>query len=84
MGLARLQVNFFQPVQKLVSKHRDAACVRRVEDRAQTPFQRLVPSVSLAPAARAALETLYQSLTPPRAPSRARSELYCLWGWAAP
>jgi hypothetical protein len=35
--LARLHVNFFQPVQKLVSKQRDGAHVHRVYDRAQTP-----------------------------------------------
>jgi hypothetical protein len=52
-----LHVNFFQPVQKLVSKHRDGARVRRVYDRAQRPFQRLCVSGVLAPAARADLET---------------------------
>ena len=35
--LARLHGNFFPPVQKLVSKHRDGARVPRVYDRAQTP-----------------------------------------------
>ena len=34
--LARLHINFFQPVQKLVSKTRVGARVRRY-DRAQTP-----------------------------------------------
>ena len=38
-SLARLHVNVFQPVQRLVSKHRDGARVRRVYDRAQTPYQ---------------------------------------------
>ena len=70
--LARLHVNFFQPVQKLVSKHRDGARVRRVYDRAQRPFQRLCVSGVLAPAARADLETLYQSLNPLAAPARDR------------
>jgi hypothetical protein len=35
--LVRLHANFFLPGQKLVSKHRDGARVRRVYDRAQTP-----------------------------------------------
>ena len=42
--LARLHVNFFQPVQKLVTKHRAGARVHRVFDRAQTPYQRLCAS----------------------------------------
>jgi hypothetical protein len=37
--LARLHVNFFQPVEKLVSKTRQGARSRRVYDRAQTPYQ---------------------------------------------
>ena len=37
-ALARLHVNFFQPVEKLVTKHRDGARVHRVFDRAQTPI----------------------------------------------
>ena len=39
--LARLHVNFFQPVEKLVRKQRSGARVHRVFDRAQTPYQRL-------------------------------------------
>jgi hypothetical protein len=35
--LVRLHTNFFQPVQKLLSKTRAGAKVRRVYDRAQTP-----------------------------------------------
>jgi hypothetical protein len=44
--LARLHVNFFQPVQKLVSKHRDGARVRRVYDRAQTPYRACATGVA--------------------------------------
>ena len=82
--LARLHVNFFQPVQKLVSKHRDGARVRRVYDRAQAPFQRLCVSGVLAPAARADLETLYQSLNPLRLRRELDAELDRLWTLAAP
>src|SRR5207244_11211061 len=68
--LARLHVNFFQPVQKLVSKQRDGAHVHRVYDRAQTPYHRLCASGVLPPRVRADLEALYQRL-PPLPPRRA-------------
>lgn len=64
--LARLHVNFFQPVQKLVTKHRAGARVHRVYDRAQTPYQRLCASGVLSPTTRADLEALYQRLNPLR------------------
>jgi hypothetical protein len=40
-ALARLHVNFFQPVEKLVTNQRSDARVHRVFDRAQMPYQRL-------------------------------------------
>ena len=40
--LARLHINFFQPVQQLVRKERRGPRVHRVYDRARTPYQRLV------------------------------------------
>ena len=58
-ALARLHVNFFQPVEKLVTKHRDGARVHRVYDRAQTPYQRLCAAGVLPPAKRAELDALY-------------------------
>jgi hypothetical protein len=82
--LARLHVNFFQPVQKLVSKHRDGARVRRVYDRAQTPYQRLAASGILSPAARADLATLYHRLNPLRLRRELDAELDRLWALAAP
>ena len=39
--LARLHINFFQPVQPLVRKERRGPRVHRVYDRARTPYQRL-------------------------------------------
>ena len=48
-SLARLHVNFFQPVEKLVSKQRAGARVHRVFDRAQTPYQRLCAAGVLPP-----------------------------------
>ena len=52
--LARLHVNFFQPVEKLVTKTRQGARTHRVYDRAQTPYQRLCATgvlLARAPAA---------------------------------
>jgi hypothetical protein len=82
--LARLHVNFFQPVQKLVSKHREGARVQRVFDRAQTPYQRLGAAAVLTAAARAELETLYQSLNPLRLRRDLDAALDRLWTLAAP
>jgi len=82
--LARLHVNFFQPVQKLVSKHRDGARVRRVYDRAQTPYQRLGASGILSPATRVDLEALYHRLNPLRLRRELDAELDRLWALAAP
>ncbi|HEX4841845.1 MAG TPA: hypothetical protein VFV60_06725, partial [bacterium] len=81
---ARLHVNFFQPVQKLVSKHRDGARVRRVYDRAQTPYQRLGASGILSPATRVDLEALYQRLNPLRLRRELDAALDRLWALAAP
>jgi hypothetical protein len=82
--LARLHVNVFQPVQKLVSKHRDGARVRRVYDRAQTPYQRLAASGLLSPATRVDLEALYQRLTPLRLRRALDAALDRLWALAVP
>jgi hypothetical protein len=62
--LARLHVNFFQPVEKLVRKTRDGARARRVYDRAQTPYQRLCATGVLPADRRRELEALYQRLNP--------------------
>src|SRR5207245_2689389 len=64
--VVRLHINFFQPVQKLVTKTRQGAHTRRVYDRAQTPYQRLCAADVLTPAKRAELGQLYQTLNPPR------------------
>jgi hypothetical protein len=82
--LARLHVNFFQPVEKLVTKTREGARSRRIYDRAQTPYQRLCAAGALSADARRELDALYQSLNPlqlRRAPER---ELDRLWALAAP
>ena len=82
--LARLHVNFFQPVEKLVTKSRHGARVRRVYDRAQTPYQRLCAADVLTPSTRADLEALYQSLNPLRLRRELETALDRLWTLAAP
>jgi hypothetical protein len=82
--LARLHVNFFQPVQKLISKTRHGARCHRIFDRAQTPYQRLGAAGVLAPAARAALEALYQQLNPLQLRRDLERQLERLWTLAAP
>ena len=82
--LARLHVNFFQPVEKLVTKTRHGARVHRVYDRAQTPYQRLCAAGVLTPAVRRELEALYQSLNPLQLRRHLERELDRLWTLAAP
>ena len=77
-------MNFFQPVQKLVSKTRDGARVRRVYDRAQTPYQRLGALGVLAPDKRQELAGLYQRLNPLALRRQIERELERLWTLAAP
>jgi len=80
--LARLHVNFFQPVDKLLTKTRQGARSRRVYDRAQTPSQRLCAAGVLAPDVE--LEALYQSLNPLQLRRTLEHELDRLWALAAP
>jgi hypothetical protein len=81
---ARLHVNFFQPVQKLVTKTRQGARVHRVYDRAQTPYQRLCAAGALSAEQRQHLETLYQRLNPLTLRRDLERELDRLWALAAP
>jgi len=82
--LARLHVNFFQPVQKLVSKRREGARLHRVFDAAQTPYQRLGVSGVLSAEAHTQLETLYQCLNPLQLRRDLDAALDRLWALAAP
>jgi hypothetical protein len=77
-------VNFFQPVQKLVSKQRDGAHVHRVYDRAQTPSHRLCASGVLPPRVRENLEALYQRLHPLPLRRDLAADLDRLWTLAVP
>lgn len=83
-ALARLHVNFFQPVEKLVSKQRMGARLHRTFDRPQTPYQRLCAAGVLAPAKQDELETLYQRLNPLQLQRDLEAALDRLWALAAP
>jgi len=82
--LARLHVNFFQPVQLLVCKTRNGARARRVYDRARTPYQRLCAAGVLPATKRDELEALYQSLNPLQLRRQLEREVERLWTLAAP
>jgi hypothetical protein len=73
--LARLHVSFFQPVQKLVTKHRAGARV---------PYQRLCAAGVLTTTTRADLEALYQNLNPLQLRRDLETALERLWALAAP
>ena len=77
-------MNFFQPVQKLVTKTRAGARTRRFYDRAQTPYQRLGALDVLRPAKRPELEARYRSLNPLQLRRDLEAALARLWTLAAP
>jgi hypothetical protein len=77
-------VNFFQPVEKLVTKTRQGARVHRVYNRAQTPYQRLGAAGVLPADKRQELEALYQRLNPLQLRRDLERELERLWALAAP
>jgi hypothetical protein len=82
--LARLHVNFFQPVEKLVTKTRNGVRVQRVYDRAQTPYQRRCAAGVLPPAKHHELDALYQRLNPLQLRRDLEVALERLWTLAAP
>ena len=47
--LVERYLNFFQPVMQLQEKHRQGARVRKVYDRAKTPYRRLQEQKALSP-----------------------------------
>ena len=78
-GLARLYFNFFQPVMKLVSKTREGAKVRKVYDRARTPYRRVLESTDLSDEARQSLTQLYNNLDPVSLRDQINRALDTLW-----
>ena len=63
-SLARLHVNFFQPVRRLSSKTREGAKAVRYYDDARTPYERMLESGALQGARQTVAEKYYRSLNP--------------------
>ena len=82
--LARLHINFFQPVQQLVRKERRGPRVHRVYDRARTPYQRLCATGVLPALRRQELEAVYQRLNPLHLRRQLEAALERLWTLAVP
>jgi hypothetical protein len=60
----RLYVNFFQPVLKLVEKHRDGRKVSKRYDQAATPYRRVLASPEVILEDKAELISVYLTLNP--------------------
>ena len=60
----RLYVNFFQPSMKLLSKQRCGTKIRKLYDKAQTPYQRLSLSPHINEEIKANLKKQYETLDP--------------------
>ncbi|HNR96810.1 MAG TPA: DDE-type integrase/transposase/recombinase [Anaerolineae bacterium] len=82
--LIRLHVNFFQPICKLVSSHREGARVQKQFDRGQTPYQRLLASGSLSQKQRQALKAIYDDLNPVQLCAEIETAQQRLWQLAQP
>jgi hypothetical protein len=78
----RHYVNFFQPTMKLMSKTRQGAKVRKVYDRARTPYQRLLESSTLTQAKRVELAATYRGLNPVLLLRQLNGHLEQLWNIA--
>lgn len=78
-GRLRLQLNFFRPLRRLVSKRRVGAKVIKRYDRAQTPYQRLLASGVLNEAQRQALERAFLALNPATLAPAISQTLEMLW-----
>ncbi len=63
-GVLRLQLNFFSPQMRLVSKSREGSKVTKRYDVARTPYQRLMQSEHLDARQKRALRRQYMQLNP--------------------
>jgi hypothetical protein len=75
----RLYVNFFQPVQKLVSKRRNGSKVHKRYDMARTPHQRVVASPDVTSKDKLRLQVTYLALNPVQLRDRIDANLKQLW-----
>ena len=74
-----LQMNFFRPVRKLVSKERQGAKVTKRYDAPLTPFQRLEVSGVLSPATHTSIERQLAALNPAALQRSIDQLLHQLW-----
>jgi hypothetical protein len=63
-GYLRLYTNFFQPSMKLKSKERIGSKVKKVYDKAQTPYCRVLASTQVPNQKKKALRTQFKTLNP--------------------
>ena len=82
-SLLRLQVNFFRPVRKLITKERHGAKLVKRYDQPMTPYQRLLATGALDDALRQALDRQFLSLNPAQLQRRIDLALRRLWSTAA-
>jgi hypothetical protein len=80
--LVRLYTNFFQPVMHLQQKTRHGARVRKVYDRARTPYQRVLEQGVLSPQQQETLAEQYQRLNPVWLLAQIDQSLQRLWSLA--
>lgn len=77
--LLDLQMNFFRPLRKLVSKQRQGAKVTKRYDEPRTPYQRLIASGVLSAADQARIDKQLEALNPAELQRRIEQLLRKLW-----
>jgi hypothetical protein len=78
-ALLRLQLNFFRPVRKLLSKRRVGSKVVKRYDAPQTPYQRALAAGVLTPRQREALAAQLEPLDPITLARQIQQTLDVLW-----
>lgn len=82
--LLRLQLNFFRPVRKLLSKRRAGSKVAKRYDAPRTPYQRVLAAGVLTPAQGQALAADFAALDPIALARQIEQTLELLWKLADP
>jgi hypothetical protein len=78
-GLLRLQLNFFRPVRKVLRTERHGSTLRKIYDRPQTPYHRLLAAGILTPAQQTALTGEYLAINPRALTLHINQTLVTLW-----
>lgn len=79
----RLYVNFFQPVMKLIERTRVDGKTKKVYDKAQTPYQRVLASPDVSQENKDKLTALYQTLDPVALYNKIQKQLERIWRMSA-